>query len=65
MIIYTINLKFEYTFDIDSSDYKYRECCKKTSICEKCVIIFRVAARIVEATLIEDFGAGNFYWGKF
>jgi len=52
------------TIDLDASDYEYRDCCGKKSICGKCIIIFAVAARIIEASLIEDFGAKNFYWGK-
>jgi len=55
----------EYTFDLDISDYGYKECCDKKRICERCVIILRTAAKIIEYELQTSFGVKTMYWGNF
>lgn len=50
-----IPLEKELVFDIDLTDY-YRKCCEGKNICDKCFVIIRCAAKIMDKILRDYFG---------
>ena len=58
-----IPLERELIFDIDMDDYDdIRTCCKGPEICKNCWRFIVIAAKILNAALIEDFGFKNILW---
>lgn len=53
----------ELVFDVDLTDYdEIRTCCSKATICHRCWAFMRMAIRVIDATLREDFGFCHILW---
>ncbi|KAA6411355.1 MAG: eukaryotic and archaeal DNA primase small subunit [Lasallia pustulata] len=53
----------ELVFDIDLTDYdEIRTCCDKANICHKCWSFVRMAIKVVDAALRDDFGFDHIMW---
>ncbi|CCE62314.1 hypothetical protein TPHA_0C01580 [Tetrapisispora phaffii CBS 4417] len=56
-------LEKELVFDIDMDDYDaFRTCCSGAQVCQKCWKFISIAIKVMELTLIEDFGFKDFIW---
>ena len=56
-------LEKELVFDIDMDDYDtYRTCCSGAQVCNKCWKFISLAMKVMEQTLIDDFGYHDFIW---
>ena len=56
-------LEKELVFDIDMDDYDgYRTCCSGAQICGKCWKFIEIAIKVMNITLVEDFGFEEFFW---
>ncbi|EOB12259.1 DNA polymerase alpha complex, partial [Nosema bombycis CQ1] len=51
-------VKRELVFDIDLTDYE-RVCCKDKSVCDKCVVLIKVAVEILDYALRKELGFTN------
>ncbi|ADM11992.1 DNA primase small subunit [Encephalitozoon intestinalis ATCC 50506] len=48
----------ELVFDVDLTDYP-RECCTEKLVCNKCLVLIKVAVRILDYSLRKEFGFKN------
>mmetsp|Transcript_30388 Transcript_30388/g.40391 ORF Transcript_30388/g.40391 Transcript_30388/m.40391 type:complete len:197 (+) Transcript_30388:482-1072(+) len=53
----------EMVFDIDMNDYDdVRTCCQGANVCERCFAYLKIAMKIIQDTLQEDFDFSNLLW---
>lgn len=53
----------EMVFDIDMNDYDdVRTCCQGANVCERCFVYLKMAMRIIQDTVQEDFDFSNLLW---
>ncbi|CDO92543.1 unnamed protein product [Kluyveromyces dobzhanskii CBS 2104] len=56
-------LEKELVFDIDMDDYdSYRTCCSGAQVCRKCWEFIKLAMKVINISLEEDFGFDEFVW---
>lgn len=56
-------LEKELVFDIDMDDYDhYRTCCSGAQVCDKCWKFISLAIKVINSSLVNDFGFENFIW---
>lgn len=56
-------LEKELVFDIDMDDYDpYRTCCSGAQVCDRCWKFIKLAIKVMEVCLKEDFGFNSFIW---
>ena len=58
-----VPMQKEMVFDIDMNDYDdVRTCCQGANVCERCFAYLKIAMKVIQDTVSEDFDFSNLLW---